>query len=217
MSESNGKALSVPGLGKVLEALGLSAGVATLIDPSGTAGIAAATVPVAAAVVSHLADRQDERERKRTRLVLEDLQRRLKDLESPEPGPPDLFAEMLSRAIADDDERKVLFQGAVIEWVIRSKPRPDQSLVRIAMEAVSTLSFPELRTFVTWGSKGFGGRLKLEHGWNERVAMVRYNMLGLLTQDNMISPAFVTPIGKMLVEKCVDAIYSEREWEHVLQ
>jgi hypothetical protein len=211
---NSSKSLSVPSLGIALDRLGLAAGVVAVVDPSGLAGVAAATIPVARAVVSHLDERAEERRRSRARLLLENLQIRLANVEAKLNPPVDLFAEMLSKAIADDDERKVPFHGAVIEWIVEM--HPDPALARMAMEAVSRLSYPELRSFVTWSRKGFG-RLKLESGFSERVGYVRFNMLGLITQDNLIDEGRLTVIGRLLMDRCGSAAYEDRDWEHRLR
>lgn len=216
MSDSSENSLAVPGFGKVLDCLGLAAGVTSLLDPSGASTVAVATIPVAAAVFSHLSEREEERAKQRLRLLLENLELRLRGVEPQKSSsPPDLFKEMMLRAIADDDDRKVPFKGAVIEWVVRSSPRPDQSFVRMAMEAVTNLTYPELRSFVTWAKMGYG-RVRLQAGLNERVTMVRYNMFGLLSSDNFVDQGSVTTIGEVLIDRCVSEIYEQTQWQNEL-
>ncbi|MEK6702936.1 MAG: hypothetical protein AABZ53_11775 [Planctomycetota bacterium] len=207
MSEQS-KALALPPAGKVLDLLGLGASVAALIDPSGTAGIASATIPVARAVLSRLEEADTNRRQERARLLIENLRRRIELLERTEDPPVDLFAELLQSAINQDDARKVSLQGAVIAWV--GGKRPDPALARLAMAAVAELGFPELRAFISWHRR-HEGRLKLERGWSEALTWSRLHNAGLISQTGTIMRENVTEIGHVLVDGCPELAYSDQE------
>lgn len=204
------KAIALPALGKVLDVLGLGAGVAAVVDPSGTAGIVSASVPVVRTVISHLEGRDAEHRAERARLLLENLRERVAQLEQEQESEPpfNLFEELLSNAIAQDDDRKVPLQGAVIAWV--SSRRPDPALARLAMSAVANLGYPELRAFITWDVMG-NGRLRLERGWTEGATWARLHHAGLMSQTGTVGKQFITPVGRMLIDGCTHLAYSEQE------
>lgn len=211
MSESSGKQLSLPNVGKVLDALGLGAGITALIDPSGVSAIAAATTPVARAVITHLDDNKQSKREGHLRLLLDNLRRRVERIEQRDEPPIDLFREMLLKAIEEEDERKIPLQGVIIEWV--ASTRPDPALARIAMTAVSELSFVELQSFMSWCR--YDGRLRVPHGWHENQVWVRLHHYGLISQTGVISRGNITLIGGLFAERCPELVLDERAWERM--
>lgn len=215
MTESKG--LTVPFLGKTLDALGLGSQVAALLDPSMSCATAAAVLPVSRALLGIIEREEENKKAERMTRVLEDVQRRLVRLEDAEKNSEprvDLFKEILWRAVQDDDNRKSTFYGAIIQWTLsRASKSLDPAIIRMACEAVAQLTHPELRSFVSWPK--YSGRLKLPRGFYENLTLARIHSAGLLQQTGVTSPQFYTDIGHMLANSCESEVYTRAEWDRL--
>lgn len=205
------KELAPPNLGQVLDVLGLAAEWASVADPTGVAAGVSAGASTARMLLSRLEDKQEDRRRQRLRMLLDDLRRRLEAVERAVNPPVDLFSEMLLKAIQEEDDRKIPLQGAVIEWV--ASTRPDAALARLAMVAVSELSFVELQSFISWCR--YDGRLRLPHGWHDNQVWARLHHYGLISQTGVISRGNITLIGRTLAQRCPELALDERTWNRM--
>lgn len=213
-SRSDGeKSLSHRRIDHALEGLGLVARFGSLVDPSGTLAAVASGIPAVKFIVKSLNDRQAERSARRARLLLEDLGRRVETLEKVTDPPLDLYEEMLLKAIADEDERKIPFYSTMIAWVVEK--RPDSAIARRSLEAVSTLCYPEIRAFISWANRGWG-RFRIENGWNDGIVLARLKISGVITQEQTVTDSFITHIGVVLSKRCSEHGYSDAEWEKLI-
>ena len=205
MSDTHGKDLVRRDAAHALEALGFAAAAAATLGTP-IAGLAVGAVATAGKLaLTRASDRREAKQEERSKTLIDDLQRRLRDVEARdcEETEVDLFAEMYMRAVEDDDSRKVVFHGAFIAWMVKEKRHP--CAARLFGDAITQLTYEELRGFVHWGRNGggFATDLYLQGtGLTDSVVYQRLDATGLLKQDGMRGTQFFSDIGKALVEEC---------------
>lgn len=110
-------------------------------------GLGAVTAGIEAAQA--FAARRDSKRLRRLERLISSLDRRLHGLEIdalPEER-VDLFIEVVRKAVEDDEERKLPFYEAVLDWLAKHKPTAAQ--VRVLSDAVQRLSYVELFAFAS--------------------------------------------------------------------
>ncbi len=201
MSESdkdNGaRELTFPSISAALAVLGSVLGVAGL--PAIGAGLASTSATVSLA--QRLRDRRARREAERFKLILENVQKRVALLEEREYSEDefDLFVEVVSRAIKDDEDDKESIYSAVLEWIIRDRPKLVQ--VRILADEVRQLSYLELYCFLS-ECDGSPSRSLHEKSISQNLLWNRLAHTGLSQGATVRMKGSPTDIGSILVRYC---------------
>jgi len=148
--------------------------------------------------------RRHERQSRQFGKLLEDLSRRVKDLEGATPLQPeevDPFWSLVEHAVADEEDRKLPFYAAALEWYLRDKP--PSSLIKQLSEAIRAATFLELYAFVDGELYQFRhSRRAINDLYGGDTALYeRIATLGLAQNVPTRGPGHghVRPIGKVLL------------------
>lgn len=189
--------LTFPSISAALTVLGSVLGVVGF--PAIGAG--AASTGATLSLAQRLKDRRARREAERFKLILENVQKRVSLLEEREYSEDevDLFIEVVSRAIKDDEDDKELIYSAVLEWIIRDRPKLVQ--VRILADGVRQLSYLELYCFLM-ECQGSSSRELHEKSLSENLLWNRLAHTGLSQGATVRMKGSPTDIGSILVRYC---------------
>ena len=131
----------------------LQASAAVLqLTPEPIAAAAVGFTGMAANLFDRLQQHRRQRGEERRRVLAKLLQERLRDFEEQqvEIEQIDLFGELVTNALRDDEDDKAPIYVAVVDWMLREKP--DATRVRILSSAVQDLSYLELYCFILEGA-----------------------------------------------------------------
>jgi hypothetical protein len=167
------------------------------------------TVPVAGAVavlIEAVSDRRTRRQCQRLEKLVRSLIARLDHLEEspPEPFEPDLLDEILAKAVNDEDEDKVEYYAALIEYCACGTPNAYQ--VRLLGDAIKNLTAHEIKAFVH-----FNKQACLPHNIPADLRDIfwdRVCTLGLYPREKIRTDRpqeYATFLGKRFLEVCESA------------
>lgn len=189
--------LTFPSISAALTVLGSVLGVVGF--PAIGAG--AASTGATLSLAQRLKDRRVRREAERFKRILENVQKRVSLLEDRvfSEDEVDLFIEVVSRAIKDDEDAKESIYSAVLEWIIRDRPKLVQ--VRILADGVRQLSYLEVYCFLT-ECQGSASRDLHENSLSQNLLWNRLAYAGLSEGATARMNGSPTDIGSILVRYC---------------
>ncbi|MFG0252392.1 MAG: hypothetical protein ACF8NJ_05905 [Phycisphaerales bacterium JB038] len=197
--------------GHALDVLGIAASLAGAAGSGAVAGVAAGSIGAVKLALSAVERRRQSKREGNVRRLLEDLGRRLADVEqaSQDEVRIDLFAELIANAVREDEAAKVDFHSALIAWVV--KEEPPTAKVRLLGQAILQLSCDELKAFVSWAGSA-GGKAPLFTDVDERVFWARLQSAGLFAgAGGVIHQNNITSLGRDFLRICEGLGYTEEE------
>jgi len=111
----------------------------------------------------------------------------------------DLFLEVTSKAVEDDEDDKLIFYRGILDWILDDRPTPAQ--VRILSDAVRTLSFVELAMYIRHINR-VNYIVALQKEIDDKAAWYRIESLGLAIAVDGVSFSWqATELGMVLSQR----------------
>lgn len=166
------------------------------------AGASLGVAGTAAAVARDVAERRKAQRQARFSRLVNELRLRVEALEgkTQSDAETDLFLEVVEKAIKDDEDAKTPIYAAILDWILRDKPKAVQ--VRILSDAIKDLSYLEIYSFLV-EVNGKQARKVHESFVSENVLWNRLARAGLHQGGTVRHMGSPTEFGRILANYCL--------------
>jgi hypothetical protein len=171
-------------------------GVSVLAKIIGIAVPYAKPLPI---IVDVINDRRNKKHLKRLEKLIQCLDRRLTQLEDkiPETPDPDLFDEIVAKAVSDEDEDKTELYAALVQYWLEHKPVPYE--VRLLGNSIRELTIDEMECFFVLIQTRMAHSPQIPEQLQE-IFWSRVIYLGLLKDADVKVFSNATLIGQKFIE-----------------